>query len=109
MPVAVVFFPGLAFASLWHTPNQCSEGAKSLIQLELCPDELRLAGITHSHQPSLLSLGRRHSGGRLKTGRRSSDLVGYDAVISAMADDKLDNMYECQRRKWNYARQKYSG
>ena len=68
MPVAVVFFPGLAFASLWHTPNQCSEGAKSLIQLELYPDELRLAGITHSHQPSLLSLGRRHSGGRLKTG-----------------------------------------
>ena len=46
MPVAVVFFTGLALASLWRTPNQCSEGAKSLIQLELCPDELRLAGIT---------------------------------------------------------------
>ena len=108
MPVAVVFFTGLALASLWRTPNQCSEGAKSLIQLELCPDELRLAGIT---QPPTFS----SKPGQTPFWREAKDwakkqwlveAVGYDAVLSALADGKLDNMYERQRRKWNYARQK---
>ena len=91
-------------ASLWRTPNQCSEGAKSLIQLELCPDELRLAGIT---QPPTFS----SKPGQTPFWREAKDwakkqwlveAVGYDAVLSALADGKLDNMYERQRRKWMY-------
>ena len=45
MPVAVVVFTCLAFASLWRSMAECSEAAKALIRVELCPDDLRLAGM----------------------------------------------------------------
>ena len=42
MPVAVVVFTSLAFASLWRSTAECSEAAKALIRVELCPDDVRL-------------------------------------------------------------------